>query len=196
MDSPSGQRGTRDALLHAAAQLVGERGWNAVTTRAIAERAGLPHGTVSYHFNGKQDLLRQAAMTVLGQVFTGLTDLVDNATASVPELVAASGTQLGAAVGESVDEVRLLAECLVQACRDDELALVFRDWLRAYREALRKRAAADGRSGALRAGMDPTGTAILVCAAIDGLWFHLAVDGELDVELACRTLARLLAPHG
>jgi AcrR family transcriptional regulator len=33
-----------------------------VTTRAVAERAGLPHGAVSYHFRGKQELLTEAAM--------------------------------------------------------------------------------------------------------------------------------------
>ncbi len=41
---------TRQRLLDAAAELIAERGWGQVTTRAIAERAGLPHGTVSYHF--------------------------------------------------------------------------------------------------------------------------------------------------
>ena len=33
-----------------------------MTTRAVAERAGLPHGAVSYHFRGKQELLTEATM--------------------------------------------------------------------------------------------------------------------------------------
>src|SRR2546423_14729759 len=53
---------TREKLMAAAAELIAELGWGRVTTRAVAERAGLPHGTVSYHFRGKQELLSEAAL--------------------------------------------------------------------------------------------------------------------------------------
>ncbi len=32
-----------------------------VTTRSVAERAGPPHGSVSYHFRGKQQLTTESA---------------------------------------------------------------------------------------------------------------------------------------
>ena len=35
--------------------------------RAVAARAGSPHGAVSYHFNGKQDLLIEAALHAFEQ---------------------------------------------------------------------------------------------------------------------------------
>src|ERR687895_254921 len=60
---------TRQRLLAAAAQLIAEFGWGGVRTRAVAERAGLPHGTVSYHFRGKQELLTEAAMQTVEQMF-------------------------------------------------------------------------------------------------------------------------------
>src|SRR5438045_2119903 len=53
---------TREKLMAAAAELIAELGWGRVTTRAVAERAGLPHGAVSYHFRGKQELPTEAAM--------------------------------------------------------------------------------------------------------------------------------------
>src|ERR1051326_5901856 len=69
MDKSDGQAGrtavsapTREKLMTAAAELIAELGWGRVTTRAVAERAGLPHGAVSYHFRGKQELLIEAAM--------------------------------------------------------------------------------------------------------------------------------------
>ena len=40
-----------------------------MTTRAIAERAGLPHGTVSYHFQGKHELLTEAALSTIEDLF-------------------------------------------------------------------------------------------------------------------------------
>jgi AcrR family transcriptional regulator len=39
----------------------------AVTTRAVAERAQLPHGSVSYHFHRKQELLTEAALHAFQQ---------------------------------------------------------------------------------------------------------------------------------
>ena len=46
----------------AAAELIAELGWGRVTTRAVADARGLPHGSVSYHFRGKQELLIEAAL--------------------------------------------------------------------------------------------------------------------------------------
>jgi AcrR family transcriptional regulator len=78
MDSPDGQTvstrtsgsgDTRLRLLRAAAELIGEVGWGRVTTRAVAARADLPHGAVSYHFHGKQELLTEAALQVFEQAF-------------------------------------------------------------------------------------------------------------------------------
>ena len=51
----------------AAAELIAELGWGRVTTRAVAERAELPHGAVSYHFRGKQELLAEAALHAFQQ---------------------------------------------------------------------------------------------------------------------------------
>src|SRR5688572_33311185 len=64
---PTGARGprsasTREQLMAAAAELIAELGWGRVTTRAVAERAGLPHGPVSYHFRGQQALPAEAAL--------------------------------------------------------------------------------------------------------------------------------------
>ena len=57
---PTGGRGaaTRTTLLRAAVAVVDREGLDAVTTRRVAEEAGLPHGTVHYWFADKADLLR------------------------------------------------------------------------------------------------------------------------------------------
>lgn len=43
-------REVRRKLLTAAVELIPERGWNAVSTRLLAERAGVAAGLVHYHF--------------------------------------------------------------------------------------------------------------------------------------------------
>lgn len=64
---PTGNRGaeTRVALLRAAVAVVEREGLHAVTTRRVAEEAGLPHGTVHYWFADKADLLRGVMATML-----------------------------------------------------------------------------------------------------------------------------------
>jgi len=52
------ERETGDAILAAAAELIGERGYKGTTTRAIAERAGVNEVTVFRRFGNKQGVLR------------------------------------------------------------------------------------------------------------------------------------------
>ncbi|MER6917195.1 helix-turn-helix domain-containing protein [Streptomyces sp. NPDC000594] len=54
------RRRSRDRLLQAAVELVGERGYEATTLAAIADRAGSARGLVSYYFPGKRQLLQSA----------------------------------------------------------------------------------------------------------------------------------------
>jgi len=48
--------------MDAAAELIAERGWGAVTTRMVAERAGLRPGLVHYHFDSVTDLLIDSSL--------------------------------------------------------------------------------------------------------------------------------------
>ena len=53
---------TAERLLSAALDLIVERGWTAVTTRVLADRAGVRPGVVHYHFDSVQALLRTASV--------------------------------------------------------------------------------------------------------------------------------------
>jgi AcrR family transcriptional regulator len=50
-------RQTRERLLDAALALFAERGFEATTTKLIAERAGVPNGLIYYYFGTKEKLL-------------------------------------------------------------------------------------------------------------------------------------------
>jgi len=54
---PSGRAAVMDAVLDAATELIADRGPNAVTVRAIAERAGVNHALVHRYFGTKEDLI-------------------------------------------------------------------------------------------------------------------------------------------
>ncbi|MFD7130702.1 TetR/AcrR family transcriptional regulator [Streptomyces sp. NPDC059894] len=54
------RRRSRERLLHAAVELVSERGYEATTLGDIADRAGSARGLVSYYFPGKRRLVQSA----------------------------------------------------------------------------------------------------------------------------------------
>src|SRR5689334_4266381 len=64
MPRTSAERGrdVRQRLLRAAAELIPEVGWTAVSTRTLALRAGVAPALVHYHFESLQSLLRAAAI--------------------------------------------------------------------------------------------------------------------------------------
>jgi AcrR family transcriptional regulator len=53
---------TKSALLEAAKQLVGERGYAGATVRELAALAGTNLGAVNYHFGSREKLLNQAVL--------------------------------------------------------------------------------------------------------------------------------------
>src|SRR5215831_2354768 len=73
-----GQR-TREALCRAAVELVSELGWGNVSTRLVAERAGVPAGTVHYHFPSLTDLLIDATTPLLWRIADEAAAALDTA---------------------------------------------------------------------------------------------------------------------
>lgn len=69
MDRPlSGAEVTRIALVEAALRLFGEKGYNAVSTREIADLAAANIGSIAYHFGSKPGLRRACAEFVISSI--------------------------------------------------------------------------------------------------------------------------------
>ncbi|MBS2964633.1 TetR/AcrR family transcriptional regulator [Actinocrinis puniceicyclus] len=182
---------TRRALLDAAAALVAESGWCAVTTRAIAARAGVPHGAVSYHFAGKEELLREAALAATRQALAAPAAFATQA-GSVAELL--EGTFAWYAAGGLADPaVAQLLETARQAARDPLLRAPIAAELHDYRKALADLVRRDQQRGALAAGVPADGVAAAIAALLDGLILHLVLDPDLDTQPAAAAVLGLLA---
>jgi AcrR family transcriptional regulator len=61
------RRRSRERLLQATVELVGERGYDATTLGDIADRAGSARGLVSYYFPGKRQLVQSAVHRLMHQ---------------------------------------------------------------------------------------------------------------------------------
>lgn len=69
----------RLALLHAAAEVVGEYGYQEASLARIVDRAGLSTGTFYVHFESRQDLLDQLLPFVGEEIFVVLREKVSGA---------------------------------------------------------------------------------------------------------------------
>ncbi len=158
-----------------------------MTTRAVAARAGLPHGAVSYHFRGKQGLLIEAAL----EAFRRAIPLAEfEALRSADDLLELIATELR----EATDPVlsRLMLEAMREAERDAVLRERMGVMMGAYRGLVVEAVRADQARGAVYDGAPAEAIATLVGAAGDGLLLHALLDPELDVAGAIAALRALL----
>ena len=177
----------------AAAELIAELGWGRVTTRAVAERAELPHGSVSYHFRGKQELLIEAALGAFQRAMP-----IDHfeALKSVDGMIDLIAAEVSDA--DAIDPVlsRLMLEAMREAERDPMLHERLGAMLGAYRRLMTETVRADQQRGAVFDGASPEAIATLLGAAGDGLLLHALLDPELDIAAAITALRAMLDARG
>jgi AcrR family transcriptional regulator len=68
---------TRERILEAARRVLGEEGVERLTTRRVAELAGVSHGMVHYHFADKRDLILALVVHARRDWVEPLEELVD-----------------------------------------------------------------------------------------------------------------------
>jgi AcrR family transcriptional regulator len=175
--------------MRAAAELIAELGWGRVTTRAVAERAGLPHGTVSYHFRGKQELLSEAALDAFARAMP-----IEHFAAleSVDDLLGLIAAEVGDP--DALDSVvsRLMFEAMREAERDPALRGRLGTMLGDYRRLIVETVRAGQARGTVFAGAPAEALATLLGALGDGLLLHVLLDPGLDSAGAIEALRALL----
>ncbi len=181
---------TREKLTRAAAELIAELGWGRVTTRAVAERAGVPHGAVSYHFRGKQELLIESCLAAFAQAVP-FEEYAAQAT--LDDVVDLIGSEIDNGLHQDVVLGRLMFEAIREAERDEVLRERMGTMITEYRKVLVAVVRAEQERGAISATISAEGVATLVTAIGDGLFLHALLDPDLDVSEALGTLRVLLA---
>ncbi|MFE7897241.1 TetR/AcrR family transcriptional regulator [Streptomyces sp. NPDC057424] len=175
-------RNVRVQLLAAARELIGEVGWNGVSTRVLAERAGVRSGLVHYHFESLQALLRQAALEEMSQMLDATASLLAE-TASPADGVEAMLYELDRYNGADPASL-LFTEAYLAATRDALLHERMSELMTGFRTSL---AAALARSG----HHAPEDAASVIMAVFDGFVLHKGLDPELSAARVAPLLRRL-----
>ncbi|MEN3540083.1 TetR/AcrR family transcriptional regulator [Microbispora sp. ZYX-F-249] len=190
MAEASADRGrtTRQRLLAAAAALIAEVGWGGVSTRMVAERAGVAPGVVHYHFASLTDLLIAAstgAARGMLEELTGRLTEQPGPEAGVEWLLGELSRYTG------TDPASLLiVEMYLAAARLPDL----REQLQEIVAVSRARIAAWLR-GRGHAGDAEAAAAVLV-AAVDGLMLHRGLDPALDLTALAGPLRAMVRTGG
>jgi TetR/AcrR family transcriptional regulator, regulator of biofilm formation and stress response len=165
---------TRVRLMDAAAELIAERGWGAVTTRVVAERAGLRPGLVHYHFDSVTDLLIDSSLRAAQAEVARILQpaLARAGPDALAELIQA-GASYGTGPGGPGPGAAVFVEMLLAARRHERLRSALAGLLAGARAAVGQLVRA-GEPGA-----DGQATAEVLLAAFDGLLLHRLLDPAL-----------------
>ncbi|WP_167145565.1 TetR family transcriptional regulator [Actinomyces sp. ZJ308] len=179
---------THQQLVTAAQQLVVDGGWETVTTRRVAERAGVSPGLVHYHVGSVEKLRRLAACEGARSLLEGPFREALEAP-NLREGLLAFLRRLD--LEPDYPEVVLLNEALVAATHDTELRSDLAAMFSAFRSHLAEWLTA--REGP-QAGDAPNRALVLVCA-VDGFLLQRALDPSLSAEQLIRGMDPFLEPQ-
>jgi AcrR family transcriptional regulator len=156
---------TRDLILDAARDVLGERGFAATTTRAVAEQAGVQLSLVHYHFGGKRQLLA----AVLARENERLLAR-QHALYAGPEPLAEKWRIACAYLREDLRSgyVRILWELWAAGLADEELARRWREVMAGWRALLEDVAAAWAAETSVELPISPRAVATLVVNVFQG----------------------------
>jgi DNA-binding transcriptional regulator YbjK len=173
----------RERLTEAAVRVVAERGVAGLTHRAVAAEAGVPLGSTTYHFSGRDELLVAALERVTGRWRERLErwlDGMDPARPPAEELA----RFVGECVGPGRERTQLEYELYVAALRHPAVRPVAARWYAETAELIRRR-------------LPDEATARAVVALADGLTLQLLVTGApFDAEQVSAAFARVLPGGG
>ncbi len=187
-DPLSSLPGTARNLLVAAKQIIADEGFEALTLKAVSERAGENKAMVAYYFDNKAGLVAAVLDSVIHDEYLASLDRMKDVAPEerIPRLVEEMRR-----MAASVDDFTVFFELLPHVLRDDALrrrmAMLFRWYWKMKLEWLGVR---DGAGGL--ADPDLLGVAQLLSAIIDGLAIQAAVDPDVDLANPYRALARML----
>jgi TetR/AcrR family transcriptional regulator, regulator of biofilm formation and stress response len=191
---PRGER-RREEILRATLRLIGARGADAVTHRAVAEEAGVPLSATTYYFASKEELLEQTLLLAAREETERLERLVLELAPqplSAADWASAVAAQLAGDVEAEPATHVALFELGLEAARREPLRAELQRWQDAHLRLAEMGCRAIGSD-------DPELDASVVVATLTGLMLQQLAGGREDFEEAVmrpaleRLLGRLAA---
>lgn len=181
----------RDALLAAAESLLWERGFEAMSPKAIQRASGAGQGSMYHHFDGKRDLARQAIERHEKFLRAAARAMLDRQAPPLEQVFgwlraerdALSGCRLG----------RLANERSIRT--DDELRAPLERYFAELTTLVTDRLRAAHADGQLAVEVDPEALASMLVAVVQGGYvLALATQDPAHLERATEAACEILSP--
>lgn len=182
---------SRSKILAAAEALIIDVGWANITTRSIAERAGVNNALIHYYFGSKDALLLEAASAAFAEAQGPLSSLADAPSAA--EALKSLFSWL-ASVDAHSPMMIISMEATHQAIRDEAVAEFLKGIWDEYFGGLTSLIEAAQARGEFREDLDAMGTAVAFGALLDGLFLYRLLAA--DVSKASSVVTTLIDSLG
>lgn len=180
----------RAQIITAAIDTIAEVGYGQASLARIAERAGTSKGVISYHFAGKDDLIREVVAEVLAKGEAYMIPRILAGSSGAGMLRAYIESNL-AFMREHRNHVVAILEIFLNARGEDGGALFDEKSLDYTVTTLQQLLAHFQAVGDFRPDFDPQVMAVAIRGAIDQVPPRLARDRSLDVDRYAAELAAL-----
>jgi TetR/AcrR family transcriptional regulator, fatty acid metabolism regulator protein len=180
----------RAQIVAAAIDTIAELGYGQASMARIAERVGITKGVIAYHFDGKEELIREIVAEVVPQAEEYMVPRI-MAESTGPGMLRAWIESNLEFMGEHRNHLVAVVEIARNARAADGRRLFESSMLEAGAAALEQMLARFQAAGEFRADFDPQVMAGAIRAAIDAVPRALARDPALDVGHHARELATL-----
>ncbi len=151
----------RDRIIEAALAVIAEGGVAGTSHRRVAERAGVPLGSMTYHFTSMDELLHEAFSRFAQRISERFAERIAAAT-DLDALVSAIVHIVHDDLAAGQDELVLTLELYTLAARQRAFRQITHDWMRRSRAVLER--FVDARM------------AHELDALIEGLFIHVSLD--------------------
>jgi AcrR family transcriptional regulator len=182
----------RRCLIDAATQTFAEKGYDAATTREVAERAGCSEGLIHRYFGGKNGLL----MAILERKADAVMDTSAEQMPEQATLAAEIHQMLMAPVQSFWDERDFMRVCVARAVVDADVGRLIGDRLNGSRVRFNaERLRAHQRAGRVRADVDVDAVALALAGLSFSAGFFVQVVFEKnrhDVRQMVRSTAQVI----
>jgi AcrR family transcriptional regulator len=193
---PGSERSARERILHAACELIAERGIGGARIAQIAKAAGVSTALVHYHFRTREALLSETldyAFDLAAAVRLRAADDDGAGDGSAARRLADVIEQSLPETDPGRREWQLWAELWLGAARDPSLRPIAAQMYARYRTWIAT-AVAEGVAEGEFARVDPGATADLAMALIDGLGLRVLLrDPSMPLDLARDRIGEILA---
>ena len=180
----------RRSILDATVHLIGQVGWSQVTTRKVAERAGVNNALIHYYFGSKMALLREAVIGLFTEEFEGPISALMEA----GDIHAGVDALFDAIEALDVTDTHLIAvsEAMLQGLRDDAIRTWVQQVLDETTDAIAAMIAADQAAGRVRSDLDAPGAALVLIGTLDALVLYRLNHPTLDLEPSRRAIHTMI----